>query len=1051
MPSNISHTWYTTLVAQDPNNRHAIQRSNGCWSVIDYSAGLRVLDLHNEAKAFDFNTNNIYNEEYNRNSGYILSRNQEEERALIPLLPGYVVFTAAGKKRFKLSILERNNQLLFLWEEFGLDTSYTNKKAQGVEQLAFHCMLKEYGLESNNTIRKFAMQCKKKEETLRRSLKRGQKEINTILCEEEGNSNSQNIRFGIQIESNGKVLSPKDTQVLMLKNLEYKQEIYSQNKTIKKLKNKITSINNDAENTIETNITTLNDAEIRKSVEKEMEERQLGSVIFMSTSQYLSILLSLPCPNCLDLIASNRTFYTRISGFNIYCVITCLLCKTSTQYSNEESGMKYSQVVAGAALAGGVNRNSFQTALATIGVTNQCCKKSYFNCQARMYKPIIDSAKSSCEAILYEILDHLESAHLPSQEKVLPIAVLDQNDGLDVMMAKVYTAATNKDFSYPDMCNILNFVKERSQKELVSYKSKAPEQIRKDLFWPSFGELLRDFDVIVKCIACHAFAKKSARGLCGVCSFYVDVGLWERIVNDKYIPKGLQPELPGIDKLIPLAAKKIFGFENFREGQVDAIMAYLSGKDTFVSLKTGGGKTLCYALSAICFEGLTIVFSPLKALMDDQKRELINAGIPCATLYANLLQGASIQEKIFEEIACGLIKILFVTPEKLASNNGFCREAWGRLGILKQCWGLAPIMLLTATCTRSEVNEICANLTIEENNFALIRGSTSHRSEIIFNVRERKEIRDQYVTEIISIINANLFGRIIIYCAIHSSCEYLYNKLQENLADIIVDYFHGGLRDNEREKAMNNWKSNFTQIIVATSAFGMGINSNDIRVVIHAEAPMSMTNLIQVVGRAGRDGNTAKHFIFYSKKDIRTNYSIIAEYRETASISANINIGEQRLINKLEPWPNEEKPPVCKICDNCINRITDKPRLIDGKEEIIKLLEVVEYLTQEMGEQICPDDVIIDVFRGGKTAKIKQKNWNTLPVYPAEKRKVLKTKDLVQFALTDLVVRGLVQETIILRKPFEGSKILSSSIVVVGVVPGAQANANVQTWHYFVK
>ncbi|PKY49325.1 hypothetical protein RhiirA4_465269 [Rhizophagus irregularis] len=167
--------------------------------------------------------------------------------------------------------------------------------------------------------------------------------------------------------------------------------------------------------------------------------------------------------------------------------------------------------------------------------------------------------------------------------------------------------------------------------------------------------------------------------------------------------------------------------------------------------------------------------------------------------------------------------------------------------------------------------------------------------------------------------------------------------------------------------------------------------------------------------------------------------------QKNASISANINIGEQRLINKLEraakkifeviyycnsgyecrqqliwqyqAWPNEEKPPVCEICDNCINRITDKPRLIDG----------------------------------GKTAKIKQKNWNTLPVYPTEKRKVLKTKDLVQFALTDLVVRGLVQETIILRKPFEGSKILSSSIVVVGVVPGAQANANVQTWHYFVK
>lgn len=100
MPSNIFYTWYTILVAQNSNNWHAIQWSNGCWSVIGYSAGLRVLDLHNEVKAFDFNTNNIYNKEYNHNSGYILSHNQEEERALIPLLPEYIVFTTAGKKRF---------------------------------------------------------------------------------------------------------------------------------------------------------------------------------------------------------------------------------------------------------------------------------------------------------------------------------------------------------------------------------------------------------------------------------------------------------------------------------------------------------------------------------------------------------------------------------------------------------------------------------------------------------------------------------------------------------------------------------------------------------------------------------------------------------------------------------------------------------------------------------------------------------------------------------------------------------------------------------------
>ena len=111
--------------------------------------------------------------------------------------------------------------------------------------------------------------------------------------------------------------------------------------------------------------------------------------------------------------------------------------------------------------------------------------------------------------------------------------------------------------------------------------------------------------------------------MCGLCSFYIDAGLWERIINDKYIPKGQQTESPKIETLILLAARKIFGFDNFREGQMEAIISYLGGKDTFVSMKTGGSKTLCYALSAICFEGLTIVFSPLKALIDDQKVRIL--------------------------------------------------------------------------------------------------------------------------------------------------------------------------------------------------------------------------------------------------------------------------------------------------------------------------------------------------------------------------------------------------------------------------------------------
>ena len=454
--------WYTTLVAQNPNNRHAIKRKNGTWMVVDYSAGLRVLDLHNEAKAFDFTIKDRISiaEEQNYNAGYIFLRDKEAEQSLIPLLPGYVVFTTAGKRRFKLSILENNNQLLFSWEEFGSDSLYVEKKAQGVERLAFYCMLKKYHLDSNTCLRSILGLCepqiiikfqqlvykrfplqyptifqqyssiiplsqnskqanaKKKEETLCRGLKRDQEKIDAFL--HENNGNDQNILFGIQVESEGKILSPKKTQVLMLKNIEYKQTVYSRNKTIKTLKEKIISMNERDEET-ETDITALNNAEIQKLVEREIEEKKLGSTIFMSTLQYLSILLSLPCPNCFDLYTSNRTFYTTVLGFSVSCVITCKLCKTTTPYSNEDSGIKYSHLVAGATLSEGINRNSFQTALATIGMTKQCSKQAYHKNQARMYKPIIDSAKLSSEILLLEILDHLEMAHSPGQEKILPI------------------------------------------------------------------------------------------------------------------------------------------------------------------------------------------------------------------------------------------------------------------------------------------------------------------------------------------------------------------------------------------------------------------------------------------------------------------------------------------------------------------------------------------------------------------------------------------------------------------------------------------------------
>ncbi|CAI2191205.1 18070_t:CDS:2 [Funneliformis geosporum] len=230
-------------------------------------------------------------------------------------------------------ILEDNNQLLFLWKEFGSDKSYVKKRAQGVEWLAFYCMLKKYYLNSNNFIQ---------------------------------------VVLGL---NNLKIVNK-------LQKLIHERFLTS-------LKEKVTSAKKDDD------IIICNNTKIQELVEKEIEEKKVGSTIFMR--------------------------------FNISCVIHYLLCKTSTQYTNEDSKVKYSYLVAEATLAKGINRNSFQTALATIGVTNQCSKQTYHNYQNHMYKPIIEDAKFSSMTILLEILDQLEANHLPNQEKILPVGDLSDS------------------------------------------------------------------------------------------------------------------------------------------------------------------------------------------------------------------------------------------------------------------------------------------------------------------------------------------------------------------------------------------------------------------------------------------------------------------------------------------------------------------------------------------------------------------------------------------------------------------------------------------------
>ena len=180
-----------------------------------------------------------------------------------------------------------------------------------------------------------------------------------------------------------------------------------------------------------------------------------------------------------------------------------------------------------------------------------------------------------------------------------------------------------------------------------------------------------DFDETTKCVACHAFLKCTAKGVCCVYRFYIENGLWDQIVDKNYQPKIEKPVNISFETMYTSALHGIYQFSEFRSGQKEAIQSFAQNRDTIVIKQTGSGKSLCYTITALLSQGITVVFSPLKALIDDQVMELINVGIPCCGLYASTEQPLRYQEKVFEEIACGLTRVIFTTPEKFQMNTGF--------------------------------------------------------------------------------------------------------------------------------------------------------------------------------------------------------------------------------------------------------------------------------------------------------------------------------------------------------------------------------------------
>ncbi|WP_225744554.1 DNA helicase RecQ [Marinilactibacillus sp. Marseille-P9653] len=437
--------------------------------------------------------------------------------------------------------------------------------------------------------------------------------------------------------------------------------------------------------------------------------------------------------------------------------------------------------------------------------------------------------------------------------------------------------------------------------------------------------------------------------------------------------------------------KQYYGYEVFRPGQQELINAIMEGRDVLGVMPTGGGKSLCYQIPAICMEGVTLVISPLISLMKDQVDTLQTMGVRAA--YINSQLSYFEQQAIIDEATRGELDLLYVSPERLgndqflyavrqmdvnlvAVDEAHCVSQWGHdfrpsyqaiPQIMNALSNRPSFAAFTATATNIVQEDMIQQLNLEHP-FQHI--ASFDRPNLYFSVIKP----DKKLNELSRILDKKESS--IIYCNTRKNVDTVYKNL--NKKGFPVTYYHAGIEPEVRAANQDQFLYDEKPIMVATNAFGMGIDKSNVRRVIHYNMPLDMESYYQEAGRAGRDGASAEAILFYSAQDIITNTMLI-ERGNSPHAKKNLNsmityckTGNCLRKSILKYFNQEVEWQTCDYCTNC----DEETVTTDITVECQKILSCIYRMNQLYGTGL-----ITDVLRGKKTSRIEQMNFDELSTY----------------------------------------------------------------------